>query len=308
MCLSVESYRNVWAIRLFFPLVFYIFVNVELAFMPFDMCLYGLNHLVKREDMRSIIVLFLGGCMVLSACSDGKNKAEEASKAAIESINSSEEQKPADANLTEVTEPQNAGDLQSPPDEDLSAVASDVVEDPVPQEELYGENVVEESQQPTTQDNAPSENVVSSEFSDADLSSFSEKFGFTVTSSDDRELFAEVVTWLGTPYLSAGNDKNGADCSGFICSVYQTVYDKKLPRRTSDIYDKCKTIPLSSAKAGDLVFFRPDGKMDEKPNYAGIYLKDDKFVIVSSSKGVTIADMGSNYYKKTFVSAAQVQY
>ncbi|MCR5497787.1 MAG: C40 family peptidase [Paludibacteraceae bacterium] len=257
--------------------------------------------------MRSIIVLFLGGCMVFTACSDGKNKAAEASKAAIESLNSSEEQKTADTNLTEVSEPQNAEDLQSPPDEDVWA-AKDVVEDPAPQEELYSENVVEESQQPTVRDNAPSENVVSSEVSDADLSSFSEKFGFTVTSSDDRELFAEVVTWLGTPYLSAGNDKNGADCSGFICSVYQTVYDKKLPRRTCEIYDKCKTIPLSDVKAGDLVFFRPDGKMDEKPNYAGIYLKDNKFVIVSSSKGVTIADMGTNYYKKTFVSAAQVQY
>ena len=260
------------------------------------------------EDMRSIIVLFFGGCMLLSACSDGKNKAAEASKAAIESINSSEEQKPADTNLTEVTEPQNAEDLQSPPDPDIPTVVNDVVEDPAPQEEMLSENVVEESQQPIAQDNAPAGNAVSSEVSDADLSSFSEKFGFTVTSSDDRELFAEVVTWLGTPYLSAGNDKNGADCSGFICSVYQTVYDKKLPRRTCEIYDKCKTIPLSDVKAGDLVFFRPDGKMDEKPNYAGIYLKDNKFVIVSSSKGVTIADMGSNYYKKTFVSAAQVQY
>lgn len=300
----MESYRNVWAIRLFFPLVFYIFVNVELAFMPFDMCLYGLNHLVKREDMRSIIVLFLGGCMVLSACSDGKNKAEEASKAAIESINSSEEQKNADTNLTEVQEPQVAEETPSP--EPPEEVPSFVVDEPVQQEEVV--DIVTDEPQPVASNDAPAGNAVSSDVSDADLSSFSEKFGFTVTSSDDRELFAEVVTWLGTPYLSAGNDKNGADCSGFICSVYQTVYDKKLPRRTSDIYDKCKTIPLSSAKAGDLVFFRPDGKMDEKPNYAGIYLKDDKFVIVSSSKGVTIADMGSNYYKKTFVSAAQVQY
>ena len=242
--------------------------------------------------------------MVLSACSDGKNKAEEASKAAIESINSSEEQKNADTNLTEVQEPQVAEETPSP--EPPEEVPSFVVDEPVQQEEVV--DIVTDEPQPVASNDAPAGNAVSSEFSDADLSSFSEKFGFRVTSSDDRELFAEVVTWLGTPYLSAGNDKNGADCSGFICSVYQTVYDKKLPRRTSDIYDKCKTIPLSSAKAGDLVFFRPDGKMDEKPNYAGIYLKDDKFVIVSSSKGVTIADMGSNYYKKTFVSAAQVQY
>ena len=254
--------------------------------------------------MRSIIVLFFGGCMLLTACSDSKNKAAEASKAAIESINSSEEQKNADTNLTEVQEPQVAEEIQSS-EEDVSALG-EVSDESVVQEEIV--DIVTEEPQPVASNDAPAGNAVSSDVSDADLSSFSEKFGFTVTLSDDRELFAEVVTWLGTPYLSAGNDKSGADCSGFICSVYQTVYDKKLPRRTCEIYDKCKTIPLSDAKAGDLVFFRPDGKTDEKPNYAGIYLKDNKFVIVSSSKGVTIADMGSNYYKKTFVSAAQVQY
>ena len=254
--------------------------------------------------MRSIIVLFFGGCMLLTACSDSKNKAAEASKAAIESINSSEEQKNADTNLTEVQEPQVAEETPSP--EPPEEAPSFVVDEPVQQEEVV--DIVTDEPQPVASNDAPAGNAVSSDVSDADLSSFSEKFGFTVTSSDDRELFAEVVTWLGTPYLSAGTDKSGADCSGFICSVYQTVYDKKLPRRTCEIYDKWKTIPLSDAKAGDLVFFRPDGKTDEKPNYAGIYLKDNKFVIVSSSKGVTIADMGSNYYKKTFVSAAQVQY
>ncbi len=254
--------------------------------------------------MRSIIVLLLGGCVALSACSDGKNKAAEASKAAIESINSSEDQKKADTNLTEVQEPQVAEEIQNS-EEDVSAIG-EVSDEPVVQEEIV--DVVTEEPQPVASNDAPAGNAASSDVSDADLASFSEKFGFTVTSGDDRELFAEVVTWLGTPYLSAGNDKNGADCSGFICSVYQTVYDKKLPRRTCEIYDKCKTIPLSDVKAGDLVFFRPDGNMNEKPNYAGIYLKDNKFVIVSSSKGVTIADMGTNYYKKTFVSAAQVQY
>jgi cell wall-associated NlpC family hydrolase len=254
--------------------------------------------------MRYIVAFLLGGCLLLS-CSDKKDRAAEASKAAIESLNASEEKQ----NSVEAEQQPAAVDQQvdaSPQETEEVAAAveeSETVE-PEPLVEDFADNSasVDEPQSTPVQNSAASGDNVSS----SDMSSLSEKFGFPVSSGDDVELLNEVASWLGSPYMLAGNDKSGVDCSGFICSVYQTIYNKKLPRRTCEIYEKCKTIPVSEAKMGDIVFFRPDGKMDETPNYAGIYLKNNKFVIVSSSKGVTIADLGSNYYKKTFVSAAKV--
>lgn len=253
--------------------------------------------------MRYIVAFLLGGCLLLS-CSDKKDRAAEASKAAIESLNASEEkQKSVDAEQPAAVDQQV--DVSPQETEEVAATVEEsepVESEPVVEEFADNSATVEEPQSAPAQSSVASGDNVSS----SDLSSLSEKLGFPVSSGDDVELFNEVVSWLGSPYMSAGNDKSGVDCSGFICSVYQTLYNMKLPRRTCEIYEKCKTVSVSEAKAGDLVFFRPDGKMDETPNYAGIYLKNNKFVIVSSSKGVTIADLGSNYYKKTFVSAAKV--
>lgn len=253
---------------------------------------------------KRFLVFVLGGCLVLTSCSDGKNKAAEASKAALESIGSD-----ADASKQSETTIQQ----QEQPDVDSVAAVvenSQEVEQVEPvqaQQEAVEENfqeIVEESSQSIVSNSFSDENAASS----ADLSSLSEKLGFQVTSDDDLELFQEIASWLGAPYLAAGNDKSGVDCSGLICKVFEKMYSKKLPRRSTDMYDQCEAISVTNAKAGDLVFFRPDGNMNEKPNYVGIYLKNNSFVIVSSSKGVTIADLSSNYYKKTFVTAGKVKY
>lgn len=106
--------------------------------------------------------------------------------------------------------------------------------------------------------------------------------GITVEETDDVELFKEVAGWVGTPYKSAGTDKNGADCSGFVNAVYQNVYNIALPRQTSKIYESARIKDLEDIKSGDLVFFRTDGKTNLTPNYLGIYLKENRFAILSS--------------------------
>lgn len=251
---------------------------------------------------KKFLVFVLGGCFAMASCSDSKNKAAEASKAALESMESSE----SGAKNEEPVAPQET--------------VSEVVEVSVPVMEADSAvaivDVVQESESDVKEDIAEgvdefAQNADNSQGGEEalseDLTALSEKMGFLVTENDDLELFQEVVSWLGAPYLAAGNDKSGVDCSGFICKVFEKIYSKKLPRRSTDMYDQCETIPISDAKAGDLVFFRPDGKMNEKPNYVGVYLKNDSFVIVSSSKGVTIADLSTNYYKKTFVSAGRLR-
>lgn len=134
----------------------------------------------------------------------------------------------------------------------------------------------------------------------------SEKFGFKVTKDDNLALYKELSEWLGVKYKYGGNDKKGVDCSGLVCQVYLKVYDKKLYRRSSDIYDKnCRKVSKSKLKEGDLVFFAT-GKKRGKVSHVGIYLKGNKFVHASSSKGVMVSDMESSYWVRTFVDGGKV--
>ena len=67
-----------------------------------------------------------------------------------------------------------------------------------------------------------------------------------------------------------------------------------------------RRIDLEDAESGDLVFFRTDGKTNQTPNYMGIYLKENRFVVMSS-KGLKFESMSSSYYKKNFVCAATIE-
>ena len=152
----------------------------------------------------------------------------------------------------------------------------------------------------------PEKPVKKVRYASLELDRLSTTLGITVEQEDDVELFREVATWVGTPYKSAGADKNGADCSGFVNAVYDKVYNISLPRQTSKIYERSSRIDLEDAKAGDLVFFRTDGKTNQTPNYMGIYLKENRFVVMSS-KGLKFENMSSSYYKKNFVCAATIE-
>ncbi|WP_229253704.1 C40 family peptidase [Dyadobacter sp. NIV53] len=65
-------------------------------------------------------------------------------------------------------------------------------------------------------------------------------------------------TYSGTPYRSGGNDKNGIDCSGLICSVYLEI-GVKVPRiswQQSEFGSEVGSI--KELKPGDWVFFVPE--------------------------------------------------
>lgn len=144
------------------------------------------------------------------------------------------------------------------------------------------------------------------QYSNEELDKLSTTLGVTVEQNDDLRLFSEIASWVGTPYKSAGSDKEGADCSGFVDAVYQKVYNISLPRQTAKIYEQSSRIDSSKVKSGNLLFFRTDGKTDQTPNYVGIYLKENRFAIMSS-KGLKFENLSSSYYKKNFVCAAEVK-
>lgn len=150
------------------------------------------------------------------------------------------------------------------------------------------------------------EEVKKQDISESTYRYLSEKLGVEVTGKDDIGLFESVARWIGTPYKYGGSTRKGTDCSGFVVSIYSSVYRKQLARSSADIRQKnCKEIPKSKLQSGDLVFFAT-GKNKKKVNHVGIYLKNNKFIHASSSKGVIVSSMKEAYYVKTYVSSGKV--
>ena len=115
-------------------------------------------------------------------------------------------------------------------------------------------------------------------------------------------------TYSGTPYRSGGNDKNGIDCSGLICSVYSEI-GVKVPRiswQQSEFGSEVNQI--SDIKPGDWVFFVPEAGKEGYVSHAGIVTdvrNDDEIIFIhaSTSRGVREDNLFSTYFKGRFVKA-----
>ena len=123
---------------------------------------------------------------------------------------------------------------------------------------------------------------------------------------DNKKLYKELKRWLGTPYVYAEHTcGEGTDCSGMVMEVFLTVYGIKVHRNSAKMLEEnCCVIDLDDLKEGDLVFFCTNG--DGRVSHVGIYLKDNKFVHASSSRGVAVDDLRQNYYATHFHAAARV--
>lgn len=116
----------------------------------------------------------------------------------------------------------------------------------------------------------------------------------------------ESMTWLGTPYQYAGQQKGkGTDCSGMVMSVYLDATGIKLPRNSAKQAEFCKKIKESDVRPGDLVFFAT-GKDASRVSHVGIMLDDVNFIHSSTSKGVVISRTDTPYYIRTFMMYGRV--
>ncbi len=131
--------------------------------------------------------------------------------------------------------------------------------------------------------------------------------GIDIDKTDNHKLYMEASRWIGTPYKNGGNSKQGTDCSGLTSAIYQKVYRKKLQRSADGQLKKnCKKISKSNLREGDLVFFH--GKHSYKTaNHVGIYLKENKFIHTSSSRGVVVDNLNRSYWRNSWLSGGKVK-
>ena len=138
-----------------------------------------------------------------------------------------------------------------------------------------------------------------------ELARASLRMGMDIDMKDNHALYVVSSQWLGVPYRIDGTSKRGVDCSGFTSSVYQEVYRKKLRRSSNEQRKKdCRKIKKRKLREGDLVFFH-NGKKKKEATHVGIYLKDNRFIHASTSRGVIISNLDEEYWKKHWLSGGR---
>lgn len=110
----------------------------------------------------------------------------------------------------------------------------------------------------------------------------------TSNASLGQEIASYALKFLGNPYVYGGTSlTNGADCSGFVQSVYKE-FGISLPRTSGEQGKAGRTVDgVANAKPGDLVWYS---------GHIGIYIGNEQIVHASSPKnGIIISNV---YYRK----------
>lgn len=117
-------------------------------------------------------------------------------------------------------------------------------------------------------------------------------------------LYRFIDEWYGVKYRMGGTSKNGIDCSAFVQTLYQYVFGFNLLRTAGMQFGESQYIKsMSDLKEGDLVFFRIN---TSRISHVGVYLKNNFFVHSASSKGVSIANLTSDYWNKYFAGGGRI--
>ena len=123
------------------------------------------------------------------------------------------------------------------------------------------------------------------------------------TTNIKQALYAQFSTWKSVNYRLGGLSKNGIDCSGLVYLTFRDQFNIELPRSTEQQLLSGETVDDQAAlKTGDLVFF----KTGVWQKHVGIYVEKNKFLHVSTRKGVIISRLDNPYWLKRYWQGVRV--
>lgn len=99
------------------------------------------------------------------------------------------------------------------------------------------------------------------------------------------KIVREALSYLGVQYRWGGRTPAGVDCSGLCFMAYRLTGLSIWRDADVEKSEKLKKIPLTEAKAGDLLFF---------PGHMALYLGEGAFVHASASAGMVVRDTVEN--------------
>ena len=168
----------------------------------------------------------------------------------------------------------------------------------------YPDNKTAENNQNDSDPDYTPDNVES-----VDISTFKQKYyspnEINKTPSTSKEkMLMEIVKYMNTPYKFGGESKSGIDCSAFTQTVYNSCSIHLLRSAREQFTEGIEIDDKNNLKFGDLVFFNT--RKTVKPGHVGIYIGDNLFVHASSSNGVIVTPLDSEYYSERFMGARRI--
>ncbi|MCJ8165793.1 C40 family peptidase [Pontibacter sp. E15-1] len=115
-------------------------------------------------------------------------------------------------------------------------------------------------------------------------------------------------SYTGVPYKWGGTTRVGMDCSGLLCTSFQSI-NVNLPRTSDEQGDYGKKVRPKDIKEGDLVFFGAN-RFSNNITHVGMVTEvngkeDVRFIHASSSLGVIEANLYADHYQKIFIKAVR---
>lgn len=123
-----------------------------------------------------------------------------------------------------------------------------------------------------------------------------------ISSKQGREIIETAKNYIGVPYVFGGTTPKGFDCSGFLQYVFKQN-GFVVPRLADEQYLLGKSAKVSQLEAGDLVFFTT---YTSGASHCGFYVGDRNFLHASSSRGIRIDSLDSDYWSSRFLGARKI--
>lgn len=168
--------------------------------------------------------------------------------------------------------------------EEQNQQASQSTEAPVTESPSTEAPTTEAPKQETPKQNSGQETVNSTDVVVSDQSDSTESVKQESTSTTGQQIADYAVQFVGNPYVYGGTSlTNGADCSGFVQSVYKH-FGYSLPRVAADQANAGTKVSTKNLQPGDLLFYHGYG-------HVAIYIGGGQVVHASTVKtGIKISN------------------
>jgi murein DD-endopeptidase / murein LD-carboxypeptidase len=123
---------------------------------------------------------------------------------------------------------------------------------------------------------------------------------------DAEQLIFTAKKYIGVPHCMGGTTATCMDCSGMLYAVF-LENGVRLPHNSEEQARYGSMVAsMDLLKKGDLVFFVKTYSTHRFITHSGIYLGNNEFIHTSSSQGVTISSLESEYWNGKFIFGTRV--